>query len=94
MVMAPIPSYWLLVEAVEHAQCQRIELVPSDMLSKALKYARKREANLRRFGLRPSSLCLEVTETKIMRSPEQAERTMDGSAVCPCDHSAGILGAS
>ena len=47
MVMAPIPSYWLLVEAVEHAQCQRIELVPSDMLSKALKYARKREANLR-----------------------------------------------
>jgi transposase len=29
------------------AQCQRMELVPSALLSKALKYARKREANLR-----------------------------------------------
>ena len=116
MVMAPKPSSWLLVEAVEHAQCwthtrrefvkaekaepdivaealslmgvlyrvetaigqqgltdaakreyrqrhakpavdaflawceaqcQRMDLAPSDMLSKALKYARKGEANLR-----------------------------------------------
>jgi diguanylate cyclase (GGDEF)-like protein len=34
------------------------------------------ESCLRRFGLQSTSLCLEVTETSIMRSPEQAERTL------------------
>ena len=48
------------------AQCQRIDLVPSAPLSKALKYARKREANLRVF----------LTDAQVPVDTNHLERTL------------------
>ena len=48
------------------AQCQRMDLVPSDPLSKALKYARSREAHL----------CLYLPDPELMLDTNHLERTL------------------